>query len=83
MSISRSVKAFLPLTYPPRPTAPISVSCHAPMSPIRKGNEARYRCKYIRPLAATLTHHPETEARMQRGREEGTEREDEVEGHSV
>lgn len=59
---------------PPRPTAPISVSCHAPMSPIRKGNEARYRCKYIRPLAATLTQLPETEARMQRGREEGERR---------
>lgn len=30
-----------PSPYPPTPTAPISVCRHAPVSPIRKGNEAR------------------------------------------
>lgn len=31
------------------PITPISVCCH---SPIKKGNEARYQCKYLGPLAA-------------------------------
>lgn len=59
-SITLSISVYLlhcqplhPLIYSfPVPQSPISVCCHAHISPIRKGNEARYRCKYLGPLAA-------------------------------
>lgn len=85
LSVSVYVLLCLPLHPPtycfPVPQSPISVCCHAPMSPIRKGNEARYRCKYLGPLAAPCTHHPQTETRMsEEERREGME--EEVEGHA-
>lgn len=56
-SISFSPSVYLLLSQPLHPpiyysSAPISACCQAPMSPIRKGNEARYWCKYLGPLAA-------------------------------
>lgn len=80
LSISCTVMSPSPTHSPthlslPVPRLPFSVCRHALMSPIRKGNEASYRCKYLGPLAAPwLITRRQEQGRLEGGEEEREQR---------